>query len=128
MELLATAERDRAVRARQHADAEREHCHRLLAALKAAGARQDPPALAGPVSPQGGVPVLVLLRPGCRYEYQEQQSRSGRDGQPGHCRGTGAGKAHLSSPASSEFTAIASTALVILRDHAGPRSRFGAGR
>lgn len=56
MELLAAAERDRAVRAGQLADAEREHCHRLLAALTAAGGHQDPPALPGPPSPQGRRP------------------------------------------------------------------------
>jgi hypothetical protein len=56
MELLAAAERDRAVRAGQHADSEREHCHRLLAALTAAGGHDDPPALAGPPSPQGRRP------------------------------------------------------------------------
>jgi hypothetical protein len=56
MELLAAAERDRAVRAGQLADAEREHCHRLLAALTAAGGHQDPPALPGPPLPQGRRP------------------------------------------------------------------------
>jgi len=48
--------RDRAVRAGQLADSEREHCHRLLAALTAAGGHEDPPALAGPPSPQGRRP------------------------------------------------------------------------
>jgi hypothetical protein len=56
LEQLAAAERDRAVRAGQLADSEREHCHRLLAALTAAGGHEDPPALAGPPSPQGRRP------------------------------------------------------------------------
>jgi hypothetical protein len=56
MEQLAAAERDRAVHAGQLADSEREHCHRLLAALTAAGGHEDPPALAGPASPQGRRP------------------------------------------------------------------------
>jgi hypothetical protein len=56
MEQLAAAERDRAVGAGQLADSEREHCHRLLAALTAAGGHEDPPALAGLPSPQGRRP------------------------------------------------------------------------
>jgi hypothetical protein len=56
MEQLAAAERDRAVRAGQLADSEREHCHRLLAALTPAGGHDDPPAQADPPSPQGRRP------------------------------------------------------------------------
>jgi hypothetical protein len=85
-EQLAAAERDRALRAEQRLDAERERQHGLLAVLTSAGGEEGRPAAGGSAAGwRPGVPVPAA-RPGTRHEHREECPRDGAGKAASPCR------------------------------------------